>query len=202
MTYRAIRLPDCFAFGAQGGPNFVTIVATTDSGDESREGTIGKGLGRWTISYQATLADEWDEFIDFFCIVGARRDTWGFRDALDYVCTTTQSRLTQVSGSTTQWQMWKRRSVGALTYDQKIILPIANTLVVNGGGSYTLSATGGVITKVSGGNPTSFSCRFDKLCRFDIDHLQQTIESKHGVDGEFIVSYAGIPVIEVPLTSA
>lgn len=199
MTFRAVRLPECISFGAQGGPEFRTVVSTQESGDESREGTIAKALGRWTIGYQGKLEDAWTDFQDFWYIVGGSRDSWQFWDPLDNDCSSAQAILTALSAST--WQMWKRRTFGAITYDQKIVLP--RTVTVTGSGTYSVSATTGIITKSAGADPTGFTCDwFDKLCRFGIDHLVQTIDNKNPGRDEFIVAYAGIPIVEIPLTSA
>lgn len=199
MTYRAIRLPVDISMGAEGGPQFVTAVSETESGNESRDGTRAAGLGVWTISYAAKRAAAWAAFQDFFYAVGGKRDSWRFKDWLDFECTAAQSHLTVVTASTT-WQMYKRRTIGGITYDQKIVLPILTS--VAGGGTYSVSATTGIITKSGGADPTTFVTQFDKLCRFDTDRLPQTIEDKRGEDGRFIVTYAGIAVKEVPLTSA
>lgn len=205
MTFRAIRLPIRIAFGAQGGPAFRTVVSTQESGDEAREATVDKGLGRWTISYIGKLEDAWSEFQDFFYIVGGPRDSWMFWDPLDHACSRAQAYLEPIGGDSppADFQMWKRRTIGAYTYDQKIVLPRTDKTTVDGTGTYSVSATTGVITVVSGANPTGFLCDwFDKLCRFGDDHLVQTIDNKSPRLDEFIVNYAGIPIVEIPLSSA
>lgn len=206
MTFRAIRLPERYALGAQGGPVFSTVIAAQESGDESREGTVDQGLGRWTVGYEGKNEDVANEFRDFFSIVNGRLDTWMFWDALDYTCAADESYLDPADDDSPPsiWQMCKARTFGGLTYLQKIILPRAGTITVNGGGSYTVDSTTGLLTRNSGANPTTFVCEFDKLCRFDADALVQTIQDKTGAvsRGGYIASYSGIPIVEVPLTSA
>lgn len=203
MAFIDLRLPSDISLGAQGGPDWEPISITTlESGDEVRDVVKSKALGNWTISYDARRPAIWQRFQDFWYIVGG--NSWPFKDWLDFECAAAQSHLTAIDS--THWQMWKRRTIGSFTYDQKIVLPYNAT--VNGGGSYSVARATGIITKASGADPTTFATSFDKLCRLVSGHLVQTIDTRkndaasHNGTRTIIVSYAGIGVKEIPLTSA
>lgn len=199
MAFRDIRLDDSIERGAQGGPDWEPIaVVMMESGDESREGTKDEALGKWIVSFPPKDSATFAAFLDFFYIVAGREHSFPFKDYLDFACTTAQSHLTALTSST--WQMCKRRSLGGYTYDQKIILPITAGVSIAGGGTYSVARATGIISKSGGADPTTFSCEFDKLVRFDDGHLVQTLEQRAG--GQTWASYAGIAIKEIPLTSA
>jgi uncharacterized protein (TIGR02217 family) len=213
MAFRDVLLDKAISFGAQGGPEWgPDAVAMTESGDESRENTKSMALGEWTISYNARRPAIWRRMQDFFYVIAqGRANTWPFYDWLDHDCLASESQLTVLTANTT-WQMYKRRSLGGHTYDQKIVLPLVAQTTVAGGGNYSVARATGIITRNSGANPTGFVCReFHKLCRMDMTRLIQTFEtttermvtrSDGSTERLLIVSYAGIPVKEIPLTSA
>lgn len=209
MAFKDILLPEWIAFGAQGGPDWApSAIESTESGDEAREVVKTKALGKWTIAYQSRLREHWETFQDIFYVMGSVRDSLRYHDVLDDSCSSAQAYLRLIDS--THWQMVKRRTVRAFgsattyTYDQDIILPVDTT--VSGTGSYSVSAMTGIITKASGAAPTGFLCeRFHKLVRFDFDHLLQTMTDRSMEDSDekdFFVDYAGLTIIEIPLTSA
>lgn len=207
MAFRDILLPEWISFGAQGGPDWSPVaIEPKESGDEMREVVKSAALGKWTIAYNARQRGHWETFQDLFYVMGSVRDSLRFHDMLDDACPASQAYLRAIDS--THWQMVKRRSVRAFrsattyTYDQDIILPVDTT--VSGGGSYTVSNSTGIVTKTGGDDPTGFTCRrFHKLIRFDVEHLVQTVDTREqSADADFIVTYAGITIIEIPLTSA
>lgn len=206
MAFKNMLLPELISFGAQGGPDWSpSSISPLESGDEAREVVKSLALGKWTIAYQARLREHWDAFQDFIYIAGGVRDSWRFHDVLDDSCLASQAHLEAIDS--TNWQMCKRRTVneyragGTYTYDQPIILPV--TYSITGTGAYTVDRETGIVTKTGGADPSGFTCTlFHKLCRFDIDQLLQTVDTRDASGADFIVSYAGITVLEIPLTSA
>lgn len=191
MTYQV--LDPAISYGAVGGPEFVTVIATTESGDESREAMRSKALGTWDISYAARLESKWRPLQAFFLAHRGRRDPFAFKDWTDFTCTQTQSVLTTLSTNTRQ--MWKRYAAGSLTYDKKLVLPKSGTLTVVGTGTYTVDYNTGIITIVSGAAPTAFDCEFYKLVRFDTDVMKANTIDRSG--NELVVGWSGIPIKEV-----
>lgn len=191
MTFRNIPLDDRIADGAVGGPEFVTIIPQ-DSENETRDSMRDKARGNWDLSYAARRETVWRPLRDHWLVMGGRRDTWPFRDRLDYQCSTAEAVLVAIDS--THRQMYKRYTIGGATYDYKIVLPYEST--ISGSGSYTVGATTGIITKVSGADPTGFSTKFRKLCRYDTDSFRPK-QITHKPDGTQIIEWAGIPVREI-----
>lgn len=191
MTFRNQPLDVRISDGAVGGPEFVTIVAN-DAENEVRESMRSKARGNWDVSYAARKEAQWRPLQAHFLVMGGRRDTWPFRDRLDYQCSASEAILVAIDS--THWQMYKRYTVGGLTYERKIVLPYNTT--VAGGGTYSVGASTGIITKLSGADPTGFSTDFYKLCRYDTDAMRVR-QITHKPDGTMIVEWAGIPIKEV-----
>lgn len=193
MTFRDQRLDPYISYGAEGGPEFLTIIAQSESGDEARDSLRSKALGTWDVSYHARMPDVWKPLRAHFLIMGGRRDTWPLKDWLDFECSSAESVLVAIDS--THWQMYKRYSFGGVNYDYKIVLPITATTAIAGGGTYSVGRTTGIITKSSGSDPTSFSTEFDKLVRYDTDVMKADTIDKSG--SELIVGWSGIPIKEV-----
>lgn len=210
MAFKDLLLPEWISFGAQGGPDWSpSAISSLESGDESREVVKSKALGKWTVAYQSRLRAHWEEFQDFFYIIGSIRDSWRYHDPLDDSCSAARAHLEAIDS--THWQMCKRRTLqaytsGSYTYDQDIVLPVDYTIL--GSGVYTVDEETGIVTKVSGADPTGFHCElFHKLCRFDFEQLLQTmtdrsLDVEDGDEKDYFVDYAGIAIIEIPVTSA
>lgn len=194
MTFRNQPLDRCISDGAVGGPEFLTIISQNEGGNETRDSLRSQALGSWDVSYAARREARWRPLRAFFLVVGGRRDTWPFRDPLDYICDTDDVVLTTLSASTRQ--IYKRYRVGGLTYDKKIVLPVS-PITVLGSGSYTVDYTTGIITINAGAAPTGVATfEFYKLCRFDTDAMKAR-QVTHKRDGTMIVEWAGIPIVEV-----
>jgi uncharacterized protein (TIGR02217 family) len=191
MTFRNQPLDTCIADGISGGPRFVTIIAGSVD-NEQRERLRNRALWRWDAAYAAREESVWRPLMAFFLGVGGRADSWPFRDLMDYQCSASESVLTAIDS--THWQMMKLYSVGSLTYYRTIVLPYGT--VVAGGGTYTVGATTGIITKTGGADPTGFVTNFYKLCRFDVDQMDPR-QVMHKPDGTLFIEWAAIPILEV-----
>jgi uncharacterized protein (TIGR02217 family) len=192
MTFRNQPLDECISDGAVGGPEFITLIAG-DAESETRDALRSKARGYWDLAFAARLEENWRPLRAHWLVMGGRRDTWPFKDKLDFQCAASESVLVVLTANTT-WQMYKRHSIGGITYDYKIVLPYSTT--VSGGGTYTVGATTGIITRTGGANPTGFVTSFRKLCRYDTDSFRPR-SITHKPDGTQIVEWVGIPVKEV-----
>ena len=64
---------------------------------------------------------------------------------------------------------------------------------MTGGGTYTVDATTGIVTRAGGANPTGWQGQFDTPCRFNTDKmLPQWIAYK-------LYDWQSIPIVEIRL---
>jgi uncharacterized protein (TIGR02217 family) len=177
-------------FGSSAGDAFATIIATSESGDESRDATRERDQGEWLIIIPPKRVSELKDFKAFFKVANGRANTWRLVDPEDYLVGTGEGVVTQLTSTT--FQMWKRWSYAGYTFDNKVVLPVDVTIA--GGGSYSVGSTTGIITVASGANPSGWTGKRDKLVRFDTDKLDRTITDKNT---EIIIKLAPVPIKEV-----
>lgn len=189
------RFPDTIAFGAVGGPGFSTGVVTFASGYESRNANWSASRHAYEVSQAVRSKSDMDDLIAFFRVAQGRANGFRFRDFADYSAASGEGVLTELTANTT-WQLYKRYTSGASTSDRIITKPISSTIAFTGGGSYTLDATTGIVTRNSGSNPTGWSGEFDVPCRFDIDQMQHEIVSR-SPQGEVLIAWRSIPLVEI-----
>lgn len=199
MAFRDARLDPLISIEATGGAGFLpTDIAVADNGYETRT-PIGASIrGSWDINYSARREALFAR-LNTFMLAVARGQAYSFawKDWRDFECATSESHLEPTDDSPLTWEMWKRYTVGSYSIDYRISLPIVATVSFVGAGSYSASRLGGIITKVSGPDPTGFACEFDKPVRFGVDQIRASVVDKKG-DGTFIIEWAAVPIIEVP----
>lgn len=193
MAFKDMRLPIAISMHATGGPAFSTSIVAVQSGGESANQNWSQELGAWEIGYSASLQTQWSALLSFFRVAAGRANTWRFRDWLDYSASTGEGVFQELTPTT--FQMYRRYTVGAYTYDRKITKPVSGAVTVTGGSSPSVAASTGIVT-VSSGTPTAWAGQYDVHARFDIDRPQFTILDK-SASGGLIVEWASIPVLEV-----
>jgi uncharacterized protein (TIGR02217 family) len=167
------RFPDEIAAWATGGRGFKTTVVETYGGNEYRNAAWSQRRGEWEMvnawrvpnaaiaTYNAT------QLINF---LNTAQGQWGgfrFKDFLDYKDNDMGGAgIFQLITATT-FQMYKRYTLGALTYDAKILKPIS-PIVVTGGVSPSVNYATGVVT-VASGTPTAWTGTYDVPVRFAED---------------------------------
>ncbi len=191
------RFPDGMAMGAEGGPGFLTEISEMESGHESRNQVWSEERGRWTISMENRVLSERQALQAHFRAVGkGRLNGFRFKDHLDFEVAHTDGVLSAVSGSAGVYQLKKRYTSGANTYDRPIYKPVSGTVEVkNGAGAvlvagvdYSIDTTLGRITMLSSPTPVpaSWSGQFDVPVRYDADRMRMRAidrdESGHMVD--------------------
>lgn len=190
-----IRFPDRIAFGAIGGPGFMTYVAVMSSGAESRMQEWEFERGEWEVAHAAKLPKDYQPLQAFFRLAAGRANTFRFKDWTDFICVPGDGFFIASDGSPSGWQMVKRYTFGGLTIDRRITKPRNNnTINIIGVGSPSgLDYSSGI---VYGGTPTAWSGEFDVHCRFDTDHMRAEAINRNPNVG-LIVTWASIPIVEV-----
>jgi len=186
------RFPEAISYGAKGGPAWSTTISAVASGDEARNQNWSAARHHYDVAHVVHADDGGRRaaLIAFFHACKGRANAFRFKDYADYTVASGEGVVVELTATT--FQLYKRYTSGASTYDRIIQKPIAATVALSGGGSYTLDATTGIVTVVSGADPTGWTGEFDVPCRFDIDQLTLSIESR-GLYGHT----DGIPLVEV-----
>lgn len=183
------RFPDAIARGTQYGPAYLTRVARNVGGYEARNQNWSLPLYEGDVSHGAKTQALIDDLLAFFHGVAGMQNGFRFKNFNDYQAAGAQGTLVLLTAST--WQMYKTYTYGALSKARKISKPVSGTITVEGGGSYTLDATTGIITKTAGADPTSWTGQFDDPVRFNVDKfLPISLTSA-------IYNLPSIPIIEI-----
>lgn len=198
------RFPIRIGFGAVGGPRFLTDIVELDSGAESRNQNWSQSRGEWSIDLMNRTSAERDEIIAYFYSIGkGRLNGFRFKDFNDYQATISQGVFQVVSGAT--FQMYKRYTQGANTFDRIIQKPVSVSQVKQGstiltvGVDYTFDSTTGRITTLGGSPtviPTAWAGEFDVPVRFDSDYLGMRSVGRDSADA--ILAHApGLKLVEI-----
>lgn len=217
MAFIEQRLPEDVERGAVGGPGFKTTVITLSSGFEKRNIDWERTRGRWDIGYGLTRRSQLEEVINHFYVMNGRANGFRFKDWSDFQIGDTDDDSTRQDiglgdDSTTEFQVYKRYSVGPFSYDRVINKLVSGSLTVFLDGveqtvttDYTVDLNTGIITFTtapastggtgSGGEEVvSVICEFDVPVRFESDELPITTEI---FSSEAIVSMSRIGIMEI-----
>lgn len=198
------RFPDNIARGVVFGPEFVTTITTTESGDEFRNRIRSRALCRGECSHSVKTEEQYKELLTFFRSVGGKFSGFRFRDWSDYTCTTSEGILKPVDLATPNiFQLYKLYEADTLYKEErKILKPIASTIKIFESisgeltditSSTSLDETTGVVT-ITGfviDNEYYWSGEFDIPCRFDTDRMAASM-THHGV-----YTWDQIPIVEL-----
>lgn len=194
MSYSTLRFPELVAFGFAGGPGFNTRVAASISGFEQRQQNWSASRGRWRATHRHKGQAATEALLAYFQAMNGRTHGFPFKDYTDYSASASTGVVALISGDT--YQMKKRYTAGGLTMDRPIKKPISATVSISGGGSYSLDAATGIITRNSGAAPTGWTGQFDVPCRFNADEMQiEIVERKPS--GEYIYTWGDIEIVEI-----
>ena len=189
------RFPEKISLASSGGPMFQTDVVMTDSGDEFRTQRWDQPMRIYTISQPPTSKSDLSSALRaFFLIVRGRAVGFRYKDWTDYTATMAEGILTLISGA--NYQMWKRYTVGGVTFDRKITKPVNGPAVtVNSGVIASIDYTTGIISMTSG-TPSHWAGQFDVPVRFDTDKMDAEVIDKHAT-GELIIGWTQINLLEI-----
>lgn len=168
------RFPDHLAFGLVVGPLDSRTRIRTESGLVTINVNWAHYLTKFNGSTTHRTQAERDEIDAFFRAV--RADGFRIKDWADYK---SDSRGVLTAIDSTHFQLGKTYTSGSTTYTRKISKPIS-TITLTGGGSYSVDYTTGIVTKISGANPTAWSGEFDVPVQFDTDELYWQIATRAG----------------------
>jgi uncharacterized protein (TIGR02217 family) len=205
--YESPRFPERIAFGAEGGPQWRTVVVITTSGAESRNADWAYPRHRWDVSTGIKSQEDFEKVRAHFMSVRGRLHGFRFKDWSDYTAQATGDLRGAVQGiTTTTFQLVKRYASGAQFVNRLIRKPIAqgfqlfdNTTLLTLTTDYTINTTTGIVTTVVPRTAAnlSWSGEFDVPCRYDTDELRGAIVSRNNTDG-FLHQWSEIPVMEIP----
>jgi uncharacterized protein (TIGR02217 family) len=175
--YNAPRFPDTIAFGAVGGPEYSTSIPESFSGDEQRN-------QQWTYPrhrYELGLvirndADTRELYAFFNAIAKGRVNGFRFKDFGAGEALGITEPIGVGTGSSAAYQLIKRYTSGALTFDRIItkIVAASVTIFVAGvpTGSYSLDYNTGIVTiNATAAAAITASYGFDVPVRFTSDRL-------------------------------
>lgn len=180
MAFLEQRLSDAISRGSKGGPRTSRNKTYVQSGKLKQQFNWTRPLHRYDISFGIKTKEDFEEVRAFWMVVmfGGPYEGFRYKDWGDYQATTATGRLTLITGST--WQLKRRYTRGAASYDRTITKPVAGTVVVYDAGGTplvaTVDATTGIATVT--GTPASWAGEFDVPVQFEDDELDAI-----GLDG-------------------
>jgi uncharacterized protein (TIGR02217 family) len=190
MAFYEIRFPEILSFEFAGGEEFMTDVAVSGAGFESRNQNWAQARRKWQCSHVPKERDATQQLRSFFNAMAGRVHGFRFKDWTDYEVKTGEGVFTQITPTT--FQLVRRYTFGGQTHDRVISKPVAGTVVVTGGVSPSINTATGVVT-VTSGTPTSWIGEFDVPARFDTDRLNlQMIERQ-----PITCMWGDVPIVEI-----
>lgn len=193
MALPAYRLPSDVEEGAQGGPEFATVIQESVSGQEQRVKVWARCRARYDIGYSVLHSDDpvgsYRAVLALFYAHNGRLRGFRFKDWADF--TASDMYFGVGNGSATTFQLSKRYdpsyillgTPGSIIYTREIyLLSSTPAIMVNGVTQtptthYTISSTGLVtfVTPPTTGHELRWTGEFDVPVRFDVDHLPVTM---------------------------
>lgn len=170
--------PDYLAMGLELGPVFATDVIQVRSGFEGTNSRWSQALRTWDGATTHRTQAQRLEIEAFFLSVGrGRANGFRLRDVTDFQ-DEARGVVTLVSGSV--YQLGKTYTSGAQVHTRQIKKPRSGEVSVQGGGTYSLDNTTGLVTHTGGPAPTGWTGLFDVPVRFDHDRLAWNLAGRSG----------------------
>lgn len=206
MSFDEVRLPLRVAYGAKGGPRFLTEVVTVQGGYERRNQCWSQARRRFDARTGLVGPTDAQVLLGFFLARGGRARGFRLTDWAD--CTSaangtatpdwTDQTIGTGDGVTTQFQLVKAYGSGTTAYIRAIRKPVAGSVRVGIdetelASGWSVEETTGVVTFAqapAAGVAVKAGFRFDVPVRFDTDSLQ--IEADTAA-----LDQAEIPLVEV-----
>lgn len=182
MTFHEIRFPDDIAYGASGGPEYLTTVVATASGFEQRNVNWAAARGKWNVASGLKHQFQLDTLIAFFRARKGRAYGFRFKDWTDYKAT--GQALGTGDGTNKSFQLVKAYVSGAGSDTRIIAKPVQGTVVpylagIKQTSGWSVNTTTGVLTFLvapAQGVAVTADFEFDVPVRFDTDSMAVTIE--------------------------
>ena len=191
MAFKDILFPPQISYGASGGPEFSTDVIIIASGMEKRNSNWQQPRYKFEVAHGVKTQDQLDELIAFFYQVQGRRDSFRFKNWMEFEIFE-ETSLVKETETPGVFQLCK--SYGGGKY-KKLTKIVEDTLVVYKSGAvttaYTVDINTGLITIAGPANTITFTCEYDMHCRFNTDRMWPRIDNYN------IYSWDQIELIEV-----
>jgi uncharacterized protein (TIGR02217 family) len=160
MAHYEILFPTDISYGVRGGPMWNTSIIKRSSGHEQSTKRWNTPLWAYPdVAHHARVVSKMDDLYDFFITVGeGMANSFLFKDWADYTVAAADGRLGSLAIGTGEptYQMVKRYTYGARTFDRNIVKPKASSVSVYRGGvlqtettHFTYSTTTGIVTFVA-----------------------------------------------------
>jgi uncharacterized protein (TIGR02217 family) len=163
------RFPESIGAGSQFGPGYSTSIARNAGGFEVNNQNWSMPLYQGNVIQGVRTQAELDDLLAFFHGVAGMHNGFRFKNFNDYQVVEGQGVLVAIDA--THWQLYKKYTFAALQTLRKISKPVTGTVVLTGGGTYSVDSTTGIVTKSAGADPTDWTGEFDFPVRFDIDQM-------------------------------
>ncbi len=192
MTFYAVELDLCPAFGWQGGPEFVTRVRELRNRHERRNANAALVRHRYLLPFQnITDADYLTELKNAHLAMRGQTHSFLAKDHADYQAVT-ESLGVAPSGSAAV-QLVKNYAFGAAGYARQITKPVAGAVVYQAGVAKpgTISTLTGLFTPTTAwtaGQAITWTGEFRVPVRFASDYLPMTIDDRFGSGGAFAMN--------------
>ncbi|MFA5040980.1 MAG: DUF2460 domain-containing protein [Bdellovibrionales bacterium] len=197
MTFHEIRFPDDIAYGATGGPEYLTTVVSMASGHEQRNANWSAARGKWNVASGLKHQAQLNTLIAFFRARKGRAYGFRFKDWTDYRAI--GQAIGTGDGTTKAFQLVKSYVSGSSSETRTITKPVLGTVVPYLGGvkqtsGWSINTAAGVLAFTvapAQGVSVTADFEFDVPVRFDTDSMAVTIEQ---ID---LHQWSDIPIIEI-----
>lgn len=197
--FHEVRFPDAVAYGATGGPEYLTDIVILQSGFEQRNQSWDSARARYDVSTGIKNRTQAAEVISFFRARKGRAYGFRFKDWSDYRVT---GQLIGTGNATqTVFQLTKTYSSGGEQEIRPLNKPVSGTVKIYKDG--VLQASGVAVDHTTGlvtftAAPTAGALitadgEFDVPVRFDTDRLAIRIQSHE------LFVWDQIPLVEIRL---
>jgi uncharacterized protein (TIGR02217 family) len=197
--FHEVRFPDAVAYGATGGPEYLTDIVILQSGFEQRNQSWDSARARYDVSTGIKNRTQAAEVISFFRARKGRAYGFRFKDWSDY--RVTGQLIGTGNGIQTLFQLTKTYSSGGEQEIRPLNKPVSGTVRIYKDG--VLQASGVAVDHTTGlvtfttapaaGALITADGEFDVPVRFDTDRLAIRIQSHE------LFVWDQIPLVEIRL---
>ena len=211
-AFHEVRFPTDIAFGARGGPERKTDIATLRSGFEERNSIWYHSRRKYNAGYGVKSMKDLERVVAFFeerrgKLYGFRwKDKFDFRSSIGTGTITSKDQTIGTgNGVNAVFQLTKTYGSTFAPYTRNIVKPVGSSVLIAVNGvdkvlntHFTVDATTGVVTFLAGSIPASGAVvtagyEFDVPVRFDTDYLE--IDLTNFDAGEI----PSIPIVELKM---
>jgi uncharacterized protein (TIGR02217 family) len=181
--FHDVQFPATIAYGASGGPRFLTAITATQSGREQRVAQWQGSRGEWNVSTGIRSRADVSAFLAFFYARRGRAHGFRFKDWTDFRAA--GQLLGTGDGEQIAFQLVRRYDSGGTVHERRITRPVEGTVMVYRDGVKATSGVSvdyatGIITFSTPPDPgvaVTADFEFDVPARFDTDAADLTVET-------------------------